>query len=89
MLLGLDIATWSIMILVVMVGLLVIGVPLGQHGGHRGRALPDALRPQSLFLIGSRTFTFLDSYTLVSVPFFIYMACILERSGLAADSTTR
>ncbi len=39
MLLGLDIATWSIMILVVMVGLLVIGVPLAfTTGPSRSRS---------------------------------------------------
>jgi tripartite ATP-independent transporter DctM subunit len=86
MLLGLDIATWSAIILVTMVGLLVIGVPLAFTTGAIAVALCLMLYgPQSLFLIGSRTFTFLDSYTLVSVPFFIYMACILERSGLATD----
>jgi tripartite ATP-independent transporter DctM subunit len=86
MLLGLDIATWSVIILAVMVGLLVIGVPLAFTTGAIAVALCLMLYgPQSLFLIGSRTFTFLDSYTLVSVPFFIYMACILEKSGLATD----
>jgi tripartite ATP-independent transporter DctM subunit len=86
MLLGLDIATWSVIILITMVGLLVIGVPLAFTTGAIAVALCLMLfGPQSLFLIGSRTFTFLDSYTLVSVPFFIYMACILERSGLATD----
>jgi tripartite ATP-independent transporter DctM subunit len=86
MLLGLDIATWSALILAVMVGLLVIGVPLAFSTGAIAVALCLMLfGPQSLFLIGSRTFTFLDSYTLVSVPFFIYMACILEKSGLATD----
>jgi tripartite ATP-independent transporter DctM subunit len=86
MLLGLDIATWSGLILAVMVGLLVIGVPLAFTTGAIAVALCLMLYgPQSLFLIGSRTFTFLDSYTLVSVPFFIYMAVILEKSGLATD----
>jgi tripartite ATP-independent transporter DctM subunit len=86
MLLGLDISTWSAIILFTMVGLLVIGVPLAFTTGAIAVALCLMLfGPQSLFLIGSRTFTFLDSYTLVSVPFFIYMACILERSGLATD----
>jgi tripartite ATP-independent transporter DctM subunit len=86
MLLGLDIATWSAIILVTMVGLLVIGVPLAFTTGAIAVALCLMLYgPQSLFLIGSRTFTFLDSYTLVSVPFFIYMACILEKSGLATE----
>jgi tripartite ATP-independent transporter DctM subunit len=86
MLLGLDIATWSTIILVIMVGLLVLGVPLAFSTGAIAVALCLMLYgPQSLFLIGSRTFTFLDSYTLVSVPFFIYMAVILEKSGLATD----
>ena len=86
MLLGLDIATWSLLIVAIMVGLLVIGVPLAFTTGAIAVALCLMLfGPQSLFLIGSRTFTFLDSYTLVSVPFFIYMAVILEKSGLATD----
>ncbi len=86
MLLGLDIATWSLLIVSVMVALLVIGVPLAFTTGAIAVALCLMIYgPQSLFLIGSRTFTFLDSYTLVSVPFFIYMAVILEKSGLATD----
>jgi tripartite ATP-independent transporter DctM subunit len=86
MLLGLDIATWSLLIVAIMVGLLVIGVPLAFTTGAIAVALCLMLYgPQSLFLIGSRTFTFLDSYTLVSVPFFISMAVVLEKSGLATD----
>jgi len=86
MLLGIDISTWSLLIVGTMVGLLVIGVPLAFTTGAIAVALCLTLfGPQSLFLIGSRTFSFLDSYTLVSVPFFIYMACILEKSGLASE----
>jgi tripartite ATP-independent transporter DctM subunit len=86
MLLGIDIATWSLIIVAIMVGLLVIGVPLAFTTGAIAVALCLMLYgPQSLYLIGTRTFAFLDSYTLVSVPFFIFMACILERSGLARD----
>jgi tripartite ATP-independent transporter DctM subunit len=86
MLLGLDIAAWSGLILAIMVALLILGVPLAFTTGAIAVALCLMLYgPQSLFLIGSRTFTFLDSYTLVSVPFFIYMAVILEKSGLATD----
>jgi tripartite ATP-independent transporter DctM subunit len=86
MLLGLDIAAWSGLILAIMVALLILGVPLAFTTGAIAVALCLMLYgPQSLFLIGSRTFTFLDSYTLVSVPFFIYMAVILEKSGLAMD----
>ena len=36
-----------------------------------------------LTLIVSRTFTLMGNYVLVSVPLFIFMACILERAGIA------
>ncbi|MBN8535184.1 MAG: TRAP transporter large permease subunit [Rhizobiales bacterium] len=86
MLLGVDIAVWSLLILFVMVGLLVVGVPLAFTTGSIAVALCLLLYgPQSLFLLGSRTFSFLDSYALVAVPFFIFMASILERSGLARE----
>lgn len=86
MLLGLDIATWSLLILFAMVALLVIGVPLAFTTGAIAVALCLSLYgPQSLYLIGTRTFGFLDSYALVAVPFFIFMASILERSGLARE----
>lgn len=86
MLLGIDIAVWSLLILGLMVALLVVGVPLAFTTGSIAVALCLLLYgPQSLYLIGSRTFGFLDSYALVAVPFFIFMASILERSGLARE----
>lgn len=86
MLLGIDIGVWSLIILAAMVVLLVVGVPLAFTTGAIAVALCLLLYgPQSLFLIGSRTFGFLDSYSLVAVPFFIFMASILERSGLARE----
>lgn len=86
MLLGLDIATWSLLIIAAMVGLLVIGVPLAFTTGCIAVALCLLLYgPQSLFLLASRSYEFVDSYILVSVPFFILMASLLERSGIASD----
>jgi tripartite ATP-independent transporter DctM subunit len=86
MLLGIDIAVWSLLILVAMVGLLILGVPLAFTTGAIAVALALTLfGPQSLYLIGSRTYGFLDSYALVAVPFFIFMASVLERSGLARE----
>jgi len=41
--------------------------------------------PPSLFLIASRTYSFINEYVLVAVPMFILMASILERSGVARD----
>jgi tripartite ATP-independent transporter DctM subunit len=39
----------------------------------------------SLQLIASRIFTFMNEYVLVSVPMFIMMASLMERSGVAKD----
>lgn len=84
--LPLDIATLSLLILIVMVGLLAVGVPLAFTTGAIAVALSLWIYgPQSLLLAASRTFSFLNSYVLVAVPFFIFMASILERSGLARD----
>jgi tripartite ATP-independent transporter DctM subunit len=41
--------------------------------------------PNSLLLIASRVYSFMNEYVLVSVPMFILMASILERSGVAHD----
>jgi tripartite ATP-independent transporter DctM subunit len=66
---------------------LVLGVPLAFSSGAVGLTL-HAFGPGALMLISSRTYSFLDSYILVSVPLFILMASILERSGLARDLYT-
>jgi tripartite ATP-independent transporter DctM subunit len=86
MLLGLDIATWSLIIVAAMLALLLLGVPLAFTTGGIAVALCLMLYgPQSLYLLASRSYEFVDSYVLVSVPFFILMASILERSGIAKD----
>lgn len=86
MLLGLDIGSWSLIIVVTMVGLLALGVPLAFTTGGIAVALCLGLfGPQSLLLLATRSFAFLDSYVLVAVPFFIFMAALLERSGLTRD----
>ena len=38
-----------------------------------------------LFLISSNVFHVLENYSLVAVPLFVFMAGILERSGIAED----
>lgn len=84
--LPLDIATLSLLILTAMVVLLVIGVPLAFTTGAIAVVLSVCIYgPQSLLMASSRTYSLLNSYVLVAVPFFIFMASILERSGLARD----
>jgi tripartite ATP-independent transporter DctM subunit len=81
-----DIGGISLLIVVAIIVLLVLGVPLAFSTGAIAVALCLwKFGPDSLFLIGSRTYSFLDSYVLVSVPLFILMASILERAGLARD----
>ncbi len=76
----------SLVIIVAMVALLVAGVPLAFVSGAIAVVLAVSFfGPDSLFLISSRTFNFLNSYTLVAVPMFVLMASILERSGVARD----
>ena len=41
--------------------------------------------PRGLFLVSSNVFGLLEHYTLVAVPLFVLMSCILERSGVAQD----
>lgn len=41
--------------------------------------------PLGLFLVASNATGLLESYPLVAVPLFVFMAKILERSGVAED----
>lgn len=81
-----GIELYTVLIVVGIVGMLAAGIPLAFSTGAIAVGLCLWLfGPDSLFLVASRTFSFLDSYVLVSVPLFILMASILERSGLARD----
>jgi tripartite ATP-independent transporter DctM subunit len=81
-----DPALLSLGIFAALAILLVIGVPLAFTAGSIGVGIClYAFGPPGLLLIASRTYSFLDSYVLVAVPFFIFMASVLERSGLARD----
>lgn len=66
--------------------LMAIGVPLG--AATLLISITTALLnfgPPGLILISSNVVHVFDKYTLVAVPFFIFMANILERSGVARD----
>ena len=81
-----DIATISVLIVVAMVGMLALGVPLAFVSGSIAVVLAVAsYGPNGLFIIGSRTVEFIDSFALVAVPMFVLMASIMERSGVARD----
>lgn len=81
-----DLGLLSFGIFAALAALLAAGVPLAFTAGAIGVALCLwFFGPPGLFVVASRSFSFVDSYVLIAVPFFIFMASVLERSGLARD----
>jgi tripartite ATP-independent transporter DctM subunit len=68
----------------VFVVILLMGVPLAFATGAVAVIFAVSLFGlPGLTLVVSRVFTLMGNYVLVSVPLFIFMACILERAGVA------
>jgi tripartite ATP-independent transporter DctM subunit len=66
--------------------LLALGVPLAFVTGLIGVTFCVGLYGVSgLQLVASRIYSFVNEYALVSVPMFIMMASLMERSGVAKD----
>ena len=90
-----DIGTISIILLVGMILLLAIGMPLGFASGFLAVVVlflkfgPDLLLMDfgqgPLNILPQRMYGLTTDYVLVSVPLFIFMATLLERSGIARD----
>ena len=69
-----------------MIVMLLAGLPLAFVTGLIAAVFGMALfGPKSMLLISSRIYSFMNEYVLVSVPMFIMMASIMERSGVAKD----
>ena len=69
-----------------MVVLLVIGLPLAFVTGIIAFGFALFLYgPLALPLIASRIYGFVSVYALIAVPMFVFMASVLERSGIARD----
>ena len=93
-----DIGTISIILLVAMLVLLAIGMPLGFASGFLAVVVmvlkfgPDLLFREfgsgPLNILAQRMFGLTTDYVLISVPLFIFMATLLERSGIARDMYT-
>lgn len=76
----------SILMLALMAALMIIGVPLAFVTGFVAVVFCLIFRDvNSLVIVASRTYGFVNTYVLVAVPMFILMASILERSGVARD----
>ncbi|GGH37669.1 TRAP transporter, DctM subunit [Cribrihabitans marinus] len=81
---GIEMATLAMFIM--LLGLLITGMPLAFV--TLLVALLFALGwfgPMAVPLITSRIFSFVNSFVFVSVPMFVLMAAILDRSGIARD----
>jgi TRAP-type mannitol/chloroaromatic compound transport system permease large subunit len=90
-----DIGTISLTVLLGMLVLLAIGMPLGFASGFLAVVVlvmkfgPDLLLSQfgtgPLNILAQRMYGLCTDYVLISVPLFILMATLLERSGIARD----
>ncbi|MCG8508432.1 MAG: TRAP transporter large permease subunit, partial [Rhodospirillales bacterium] len=81
-----DIATLSLFLLVAILALLAIGVPLGFATGFLGVVvLYQKFGIPGLGLVMQRMYGLCTDYVIISVPLFIFMASLLERSGIARD----
>jgi tripartite ATP-independent transporter DctM subunit len=66
--------------------LLLLGIPLAFAAGTVAVVFALVLYGvPGLTLVTSRVFTLLGNSVLVSVPLFVFMACLLERAGIADD----
>ncbi len=74
----------SILFVVAFIVVLLSGLPLAFATGAIAVVFVYAqFGEPGLTLIVSRVFTLMGNYVLVSVPLFIFMACILQRAGIA------
>lgn len=90
-----DIGLISLVLIVGIVALLAIGMPLGFASGFMAVVVlmmkfgPDFLLSSfgsgPLNILSQRMYGLATDYVLISVPLFIFMAALLEQSGIARD----
>ena len=74
----------SVLVVVTMIGLMILGLPLAWSIGATAVALVlYKFDPSVMVMLVSRVFDMSLNYTLMSVPLFVLMAGILQRSGVA------
>lgn len=81
-----DLGTVSLVMVVLLVALMMTGMPLGIVTLIVSVLMAVAFfGPRGLYLVSTNAAGLLDHYTLVAIPFFVLMASILERAGIAED----
>ncbi|GHB21982.1 TRAP transporter large permease [Salinicola rhizosphaerae] len=79
---GIEVVT--LLIVLALLGLMAFGIPLGVTTLTVSVATSLIyFGPKGLFLVASNVYHVLEKYELVAVPFFVFMANVLERSGIA------
>ncbi|MHA6262306.1 TRAP transporter large permease subunit [Arenibacterium sp. CAU 1754] len=83
---GMDLGTISLIMVLLLVALMMTGMPLGIVTLFVSVIMAVGFfGPRGLFLVSSNAVGLLEHYSLVAVPFFVLMASILERAGIAED----
>lgn len=81
-----DLGTLSIIMVVLLIALMMTGMPLGVVTLSVSVLIAIGFfGPRGLYLVSTNAAGMLEHYTLVAVPFFVLMAAILERAGVAED----
>lgn len=81
-----DLGTLSVIMVVLLIALMMTGMPLGIVTLFVSVIMAIGFfGPRGLFLVSSNAVGLLEHYSLVAVPFFVLMASILERAGIAED----
>lgn len=81
-----DLGTISIIMVALLVLLMMTGTPLGLVTLFVSVLMAlSFFGPDGLYLVAQNAAKLLEKYPLVAVPFFVLMASILERAGIAED----
>ena len=81
-----DLGIISLLILFGLVFLILIGIPLGFASGFLGALIVYIkIGPDGLGILMARMYSLVITYAFLSIPLFIFMACLLERSNIARD----
>jgi TRAP-type mannitol/chloroaromatic compound transport system permease large subunit len=66
--------------------LLALGLPVAFACGSVGVIFTAILQgPAAVNLVSTRIFGLMTNYLLAAIPLFIFMACVLEKSGIIED----
>ena len=81
-----DIGTLSLVVIFGLIALISIGVPLGFASGFMGAVIVVVhIGEHALGILLTRYYSLVVTYSFLSVPLFIFMASLLERSNIARD----